>query len=122
MARIAIIAALCLAGSPSTKTDEPVKPPSCAPGTKGVMWDFGTEAQPDVRRCDGVSYVPYNLVCKAPASASSSSSTTNDALKRNCQETCESQRLSCQAGCHGIMQSSCKEDCTAAKARCATRC
>lgn len=37
------------------------KPPACDATTNGVIWNFGSVAAPNLRQCDGISYVPVQL-------------------------------------------------------------
>lgn len=121
MKRIAIVAGLAaLAGLAFA---EP-RPPACGPNTKGVMWNFGSEVRPDIRRCDGVSYVPFQMPCTGePAPAAAPAATAPPADKQQCESQCEVEQRKCNDDCHGIVtDSACIERCSRGKVHCVARC
>lgn len=126
---VAVVLGLCSAGLAFAEAG---KPPPCEAGTKGVMWNFGSDARPDIRRCDGISYIPYALPCGAGASAGAQdgypapppqAQPANAVPKQQCESNCANAQRQCNADCHGIItDTACIERCTRAKVQCTVKC
>jgi len=102
-------------GSGVALADE-LKAPNCDSKMRGVMWNFGSEDSPDIRRCDGISYIPYGHATSSAAPKSSESAGA-------CSNTCAVERHACENQCSpSFMDPDCRQRCQRAQTRCETKC
>lgn len=112
--RISLLLVLLLA--------DPKAPPTCDAKSKGLAWNFGSYETPNIRLCDGISFVPLQPTPPAaatPIAVSSPAAAAPDAgTKLDCEKLCVATFRTCVNG--GAVYF--KGDCRAADQTCMTRC
>ena len=119
--RHALIAVLAAVGFGSgIAFAEAPKAPACEAATRGVMWNFGTDAKPDVRRCDGISYVPFSA---GPVAASAQGAAGGTNGRDACMNTCTNEARSCESSCgFSFIDTDCRSRCQRTQSHCETKC
>ena len=117
-AALGVVVAAMLSAAP--------KPPACDAGTKGVIWNYGSDAKPDLRRCDGTSYVPYAVPCQDSASSGAYPAPPPAAppTKDQCEKACEDTQLVCKKHCDNglITDTTCVDRCNRSEVQCKVKC
>lgn len=110
---------------------QPGKPPPCSAELKGVLWNFGTEEVPVLKRCDGTQYTPWAARTAAhdransPATPATLSAAANfKADKKTCEDSCDKAGRDCRSKrCEMDLDSAgCKNRCLQIRISCRARC
>ena len=108
------------------------KPPVCDMNTKGIAWNFGTYDLPNVRLCDGFSFVPYvappspsappmAVVPTAPPPPPSVPAASGP-TREGCERACAEKMRLCSNDCGTIFPQICKGNCRDSDVLCVSKC
>ena len=98
---------------------EDLKAPSCDTKARGIIWNFGSDASPDLRRCDGISYIPWG----APAPTAVQTAHPFGDLSKSCASSCMTEKRSCEAQCApSFLDDGCKNRCARVAVQCQKGC
>ncbi|MBS2027441.1 MAG: hypothetical protein JST54_05995 [Deltaproteobacteria bacterium] len=102
------------------------KPPTCDANAKGVIWNFGTDAAPELKRCDGKAYVAYSVRCQDAAASGAYPAPPPAAppTKQQCEKACEDTQKACTNHCNNglVTDTQCVDRCNRSKVQCAVKC
>jgi hypothetical protein len=107
------------------------KPPTCTQALKGILWNFGSDEVPTLKRCDGEAYVPWSA--KTSANDKSNSMANPGTLtakvdfkadKKTCEAACDQHGRDCSSKrCEmEIDGAGCRKKCMDIRLSCKSHC
>lgn len=112
--------------------------PTCKPELEGVIWNFGTDDAPALKRCDGRAYLPWTpKTTIGPPPSRASGQPVEPPIpaamppqpqfgkdKKQCEEACDKAGRDCQQRrCEMDMEAAaCRKRCTEIRVSCRSKC